>query len=134
MPRPAVWFIRLSLVYLALGFTFGALILANKGVAFSPNPSAILPAHIEILLMGWLVQLALGVAYWILPRFTRGLPRGNKVMAWLVLIGLNAGIILAAIGGVVINAGLVVPGRILEAVCVMAFLLVAWRRVRPSGL
>ncbi len=133
MPRPSVWFIRFSLVYLALGFTFGALMLANKGVAFGPNPSALLPAHIEFLLMGWLVQLALGVAYWILPRFTSGLPRGNQAMAWSVLTGLNAGIMLAALGGIGHNAGLVLPGRILEAVSVMAFLLVVWRRVRPSG-
>jgi hypothetical protein len=29
------WFIRASLVYLALGFTFGGLMLFNKGVPLS---------------------------------------------------------------------------------------------------
>jgi hypothetical protein len=133
MPRPSVWFIRFSLVYLALGFTVGALMLANEGVPFNTNLSALLPGHIEILLMGWLVQLALGVAYWILPRFTRGLPRGNQAMAWSVLAGLNTGIMLAALGGIVNNAGVALAGRLLEAASVIAFLLVAWRRVRPSG-
>ena len=32
MPRLSVWFIRLSLIYLALGFTFGGLLLLNKGL------------------------------------------------------------------------------------------------------
>jgi hypothetical protein len=30
MPRLSVWFVRAALVYLALGFTCGALLLAHK--------------------------------------------------------------------------------------------------------
>lgn len=34
MPRLTVWFLRSALIYLMLGFTFGMLILVNKGVPF----------------------------------------------------------------------------------------------------
>ena len=36
MPRLSVYFVRASLIYLVLGFTFGGLLLANKGVMISP--------------------------------------------------------------------------------------------------
>jgi hypothetical protein len=82
--------------------------------------------------MGWVMQLALGVAYWILPRFTKGLPRGNETITWLSLIFLNAGILMVALDTVFKIAFFVFLGRTLEAVGVLTFLWVAWRRVRPS--
>lgn len=133
MPRSSAWFIRASLAYLALGFTLGAFMLANKGLALTGGLERFLAAHAEILLAGWLVQVALGVAYWILPRYTRGLPRGNQALAWFSLVSLNAGIMLAAVGEVFNIAWFVLPGRVLEAASVLAFLVVAWGRVRPSG-
>lgn len=69
MPRPSVWFIRLALSYLLVGFTFACLLLSNKGLAYAPWLWRLLPAHIEILLVGWTAQLAMGVIFWIAPRF-----------------------------------------------------------------
>ena len=60
MPRLSIWFIRSALIYLALGFTFGALLLANKGFPIIPEIWRLLPAHIELLLVGWTLQLAMG--------------------------------------------------------------------------
>ena len=48
MPRPSVWLIRSALVYLATGFTFGALMLSNKGLRVDPMLWRLLPAHIEL--------------------------------------------------------------------------------------
>ena len=132
MPRLSAWFVRASLVYLSLGFTFGALMLANDGLAFAPQLGRLLPAHMEFLLLGWFMQLALGVAYWILPRFTSGLPRGNETITWLSLILLNAGILMVALSTLFDVAWLALAGRMGEAAGVLAFLLIAWRRVRPS--
>ena len=81
MPRLRSWFIRASLVYLACGFTFGALMLANEGLAFDPHLGSLLPVYMEFLLVGWMLQLALGVAYWILPPYAKGLSRGNETLA-----------------------------------------------------
>jgi len=98
MPRLSIWFLRAALVYLALGITFGALMLANKGVPFYPQLWRLFPMHVEFLLVGWTVQLAMGVAYWILPRFTRGAKRGNVPLAWSAWVMLNAGILMVFLG------------------------------------
>jgi heme/copper-type cytochrome/quinol oxidase subunit 1 len=132
MPRLSVWFIRASLLYLTIGFTFGALMLANEGFAMDLHIDQLLPAHMEFLLPGWIMQLALGVAYWILPRYVKGPPRGNDAMAWLSLIFLNTGILLVTINTFFPSAWFVVLGRVFEAVSILAFLLVSLRRVRPS--
>jgi hypothetical protein len=132
MPRLSGWFIRASLVYLAIGFTFGAIMLANEGIAFDPHLNQLLPVHMEFLLVGWMVQLALGVAYWILPRNVKGLPRGNVTLVWLSMIFLNIGILMGALNMEFKITWFAVSGKVLEAVCILVFLLVSWRRVRPS--
>jgi hypothetical protein len=133
MPRLSVWFIRASLVYLVIGFTFGAFMLANEGLAFNLPLGKILPAHMEFLFLGFMLQLALGVAYWILPRYGQGKPRGNETLAWASLIMLNAGILMVALNTILMLPWFTVLGRVLEAGCALLFLWGAWRRVRPSG-
>ncbi len=133
MPRLSVIAVRAALVYLLVGFTFGALMLANKGMPIAGWIWTLLPAHIEFVLVGWTAQLALGVAFWILPRFTGG-SRGNEKLAAWALALLNAGIWLAAAQGFFPGlAVLALPGRILEGVAALLFALHAWGRIRPSG-
>jgi heme/copper-type cytochrome/quinol oxidase subunit 1 len=133
MPRQSVWFVRASLLYLALGFTFGGLMLANKGLPVMPWAWSLLPAHMEFLLLGWLVQLAMGVAYWILPRFSSATPRGDERLIWIALILFNLGIWLVAIVIFIGPGWLTVTGRAAEALGVASFTLGVWRRIKPSG-
>ena len=128
MPRLSVWAVRAALVYLLVGFTLGALLLANKGRPYWPGVWNLLGAHMEFLLVGWAVQLAMGVGFWVLPRYpggsgTRG-PRGDERVAWGAVAALNAGVLLAA-------AGWLVVGRGLEGLGAVLFLTHAWGRVRP---
>jgi hypothetical protein len=132
MPRVSAWFIRASLLYLAMGFTLGGYLLANEGLAFDPSPDRFLPAHIEILIVGWMFQLAMGVAYWILPRLSHGLPRGNKAAGWAALVLLNAGILIYSSQILVYGAWLPIAGRILELMGIVIFISMMWRRVRSS--
>ena len=132
MPRLSGWFIRASLVYLALGFSLGSLMLANEGLTINPSLGRFLPVHMEFLIIGWLFQLALGVAYWILPRNATGAPRGNEALAWSSLICINAGILSVAFSACFITDWIGFMGRILEALAILIFLLGAWRRVRSS--
>lgn len=130
MPRLGAWFVRAALSYLAIGFTFGALMLANKGVLFYPPLWRLLAAHIEFLLFGWTVQLAFGVAFWILPRWQT--QRGDVRPAWAAFVLLNAGIWLVVLAGWDNGPVWQVPvGRGLEAAAVGAFILHAWPRVKP---
>jgi hypothetical protein len=131
MPRPSLWFVRFSFIYLFLGFTFGGLILANKGFPFAPLIWNLLPAHMEFLLLGWMVQLAMGVAYWILPRFRSDPPRGNVNVVWSALALLNLGIMMVAIQPFVGATWPASAGRVLEISSVLLFVLVSWQRVKP---
>ena len=85
MPRLSQWYVKLSFGYLLAGFTVGALLLANKGQPLHPALWSLLPAHIEWLLLGWVAQLTLGVAFWILPRFWKEPRRGNTTGAALAI-------------------------------------------------
>lgn len=135
MPRLTVLMLRTALVYLALGFTFGALLLFNKGIPLSPRLWSLLPAHIEFLLLGWTVQLAMGVAFWILPRFSRAPRRGNERLVWLAFVLLNLGVLLAGIGPLLAApAWTVFLGRAAEAGAALAFAAHAWPRVKAFGV
>jgi hypothetical protein len=131
MPALSIWSIRAALLYFLGGFTLGALLLAHKGMSFYPLIWRFLPAHIEFLLIGWMVQFIFGVAYWILPRFTGG-SRGNPLLPLLSIILLNVGIWLVVGQGLWgWSAELVLAGRIAQTLAVVSFAASAWPRVRP---
>lgn len=123
MPVLSVLAIRLSLVHLVCGFTLGALLLAGKGLG-RPVP---LPwgtaAHMALLQVGWTLQLALGVAFWILPRFLEGPPRGDERPAWLAVVCVNAAVLVAL-------AGSLQGAHALAALGAGSFAFHAWPRIR----
>jgi hypothetical protein len=128
----SVWFIRTGLVHLGLGFSVGALLLFHKGVPLAAALWRMLPLHIELVLVGWTVQLGMGVAFWILPRW--GTARGNEALAWLAYGLLNAGVLSAGLGQW-LGGPAAVPGlgRGLELLAALAFALHAWPRVKALG-
>jgi hypothetical protein len=132
MPRLSIWYIRASFLYLGLGFTLGALLLVNKPAGFAPVLWLLLPSHIEILVIGWMVQLALGAAYWILPRWGRERRSVSLVVASFVI--LNAGILLIALAFLSNDPGVIrVIGHAAEMGAVAAFAVHAWPRIKPPG-
>lgn len=131
MPRLSAWLIRAALLYLALGFLLGALMLFNKGVPLHGALWRLLPIHIEFVLVGWTLQLALGVAYWALPRFDRE----RRREAWAALAGalLNLGILAVAVSAWPGLAPLALLGRAAELGAALAFGWHAWPRVKPMA-
>lgn len=136
MPRVSLWFVRASLVYLALGFTLGAVLLANKGVAVAPVLWRLLPLHIEASLVGWVLQLVMGVAYWIFPRFgMTAAQRGREDLAWLAFWLLNSGVWGVGLAGFTELPGAVAAlGRVAEAGAAVVMAVNLWARTRASGL
>jgi len=133
MPRQSVLFIKTSLIYLAIGFTIGGLMLANKGLSISPFIYTLLPAHMEFLLVGWLVQLAMGVMFWIMPRFSGSKPRGNARLIDLAFWFLNIGIGLVSLRSFLKITGMMVAGRAMEVIAVLVFGLGTWNRIKSHG-
>jgi hypothetical protein len=132
MPRLSVWFVRASLIYLLLGFTFGALLLAQKGISFYPAVWSLFPIHMDFLLIGWFAQLAMGVAFWILPRFGDGPPRGNVNLIWMSFALINLGLLFSVLR-LWFPAALLI-GRAAEAGAGFLFAIGLWRRVKPHGV
>lgn len=139
MPRLSCWFIKAALAYLSVGVVFGGLMLSAEG-----QPAALgwawrlLPAHIQLLIGGWLIQLALGVAYWILPRLDGAGNRGREGSAWTSFVTLNLGVIGAAVLLALrpfVSAWwfdmLLAPTSALQVLALGAFARHAWPRVQP---
>ena len=130
MPRLSQWIIRTAFVYLLLGFTLGALLLTHKGIPMHPALWSWLPAHMEFLLMGWIVQLAMGVAFWILPRYWKKPFRPKEIYAQIAFVLLNLGIWLVVAGTTFrVGQNVLLAGRVVETSAIIFFALHAWKRV-----
>lgn len=130
MPKLTVWMVRASLLYFGLGITYGGLLLINKGFPLYPVLWAWLPVHMDWLLLGWMVQLAMGVAVWIFPRFTGEQKWGNLRLAWLSFALLNSGIAINTLG---VSFNLLWMGRFLELLAIGCFTVYGVRRVKPTS-
>jgi hypothetical protein len=122
--------LRASLIYLLAGFVIGACMLIHKAYPIFSGMWILLPTHIEISIFGWIIQLTMGTAYWILPRFLEGKPRGNPLVSKIMVIVFNIGILLNVATGLAwIPPSLIPLGRLLEVIAVILFISLHWSRV-----
>ncbi len=130
MPVLARIYIRTALIWLAVGATLGGLILWSKA---SPIPGAWqwLTAHITLVSWGWILQLSLGVAYWILPRF--GAERPRPYLAALAYALLNAALIVSVIASLLPIRWPGILVATLQLLALASFALHAWPRARRSA-
>jgi hypothetical protein len=132
MPTLSVWFIRTAMVYLVIGFSLGGLILIEKALPLLPWAWNFLPVHIEFLVLGFVIQLTMGVAFWIFPRLMTITDRGNETLMVICYVLLNSGMALSAISAFGFSL-LILPSRLLELAGVISFVLHIWRRIYPFG-
>lgn len=131
MPRLSVLMIRAALLYLGVGFLFGGLLLFNKGIPFAPILWRLLPVHIDLLIFGWMMQLALGVAFWIVPRFSTAPRYGRVWLAALACALLNAGTLLSVAGQWSGSHLLQLGGRVSLLLAGISFVLHILPRIKP---
>jgi len=150
MPTTTRVFVKASIVYLVLGALLGALLLINRWLPFWSDIYYLKPAHVQFLIVGWLTQLILGVAWWLFPPMAfrlrgRGYPhgqaqRGSETLFWVTFALLNAGVLLHALGELLYawtTPGFL-PGLLaLSSLCLLAaaltFIVNIWARVRELG-
>lgn len=129
--------IRVALIWLALGYTAGGLLLAHKGVPLWSALWALRGVHIHVLLVGWTVQFTCGVAFWILPRLDASGSRGDERPVWACFVLLNIGVSAAVLRGLLWMAwradNLWLDGLAggLYLLGVLAFARNAWPRIVP---
>lgn len=131
MPKLSRLLIKSALLYLLIGLSIGALILLQKGWLFLPMAWRLLPIHIELVIFGWILQLVMGVAFWMLPRFGREPLRGNEKPVWATFFLINGGILLNCLAVLIGISMLALAGRVLEIGAVLSFVIHAWPRVKP---
>ena len=126
MSKTTIRFIKMSLVYLALGATLGGLFLVF------PRLLGLKFAHVHFNLLGFMSMMVFGVAYHILPRF-QGKPLYSERMAdvhfWLANIGLIGLVVFSAARAYASALPLTVPlalSGIAAAVSVYLFVANMW--------
>ncbi len=106
MERLSAWMVRASLCWLLLGAVVGGLMLSDRLV---PGDwiAWFLPTHAHVLLVGWLLQFVLAVAYWLFPRRrTPERPLGyDERSALVVAAALNVGLLVRTVAEPLGRAG-----------------------------
>lgn len=136
MPRLSQLMIRTALLWLAIGYSLGGLVLLNKGLPLQPWLWTLRTAHIHMLLVGWTVQMACGMAFWILPRLDAQGTRGDERLVWGCYAALNGGVVCGALHDPLAAfvvwpgwAGLLLLMGLLYVVAAALFAIHAWPRV-----
>lgn len=122
-----------ALACLVLGMAVGVL-LAAPGV----DPAwrtALRPAWVHLLAVGWLTQLVFGVALWLFPR--RRQLRHQSPLAWSGLVLLNAGVAARTVAEPALAlahgppwGALAAVAAVLQWLAVLLFVACLWPRVR----
>jgi hypothetical protein len=140
MDPVSVRLVRASLLWLVTGFTLGALMLSD---ALVPGDWRLwfAPTHGHILFVGWFLQFAVGVAYWLLPRKrTPERPFGYHERSAFAAFGLlNAGLLLRVLaeppdrvgnGGDAVDVVLAVSA-VLQLAAIIIVASQIWPRIVP---
>ena len=136
MPLLSRCFLKTALLYFLASFCLGGYLLVGVGVQ-RPAPVVLQPVYWHMLLVGWLMQLIFGVAYWMFPRRAGGRANGRPVLGWLTYAALNAGLLLRVVvepwHGMRPHPALgwlLVPSAVLQVTAGWAFVVSIWSRIR----
>ena len=126
------WFVRAflkaSLAWLALGVTMGTAMAAH------PAWTVYLPAHMHMVLLGFVTMMIYGVAYHVIPRFA-GFPLHNRRAAGVHWWMANIGLALMVCGFVMrvarpgMGTMVLATGGVLSALGAYVFVYLIWRTV-----
>ncbi len=134
MPKLSVWMVGASLIHMGFGFLFGSLILHHKGIPIFSWTWQLLNPHIELMIFGWTMQFIMGIAFFILPRFSEHPNRyGAEYLGWWSFFGINLGVILTAISYWFGWHDMAIIGQFFVLLAVVTFVAMISPRVKPLG-
>lgn len=139
MDRISLAYTRAALIWLVTGVALGALMLSDALVPGTWR-AWFAPTHGHMLFVGWFLQFAFGVGYWLLPRQrSPERPLGyNERPAFISLVLLNGGLLLRVFAEPAsrmgyedgTDAALAVSG-ITQLAAVLIIARQIWGRLRP---
>lgn len=145
MPLLTRCFLKTAVLYFVASFCLGGYLLIAVGLQRNV-PVVLQPVYWHMLLVGWLMQLIFGVAYWMFPppagkpRSTHPSPHRYPALAWFTYAALNVGLLLRVIvepwHGVRPQLGLgwlLVCSAVLQVTAGWAFVITIWSRIRGRG-
>jgi hypothetical protein len=134
--------VRASLVWMLSGFIIGGLMMVDRVVPGNWR-GWLQPTHGHMLFVGWFVQFAIGIAYWLLPRKRRPeMPVGYRENpAFIGCAFLNAGLLLRVIGEPMERTGnggdlsmtILAVSAILQVGAIIIFISQLWPRIYGKG-
>jgi hypothetical protein len=130
--------LRAALIWLLGGVVIGAAMLTDRAL---PGQWRLwmAPSHAHMLFVGWFLQFAVGVAYWLLPRRrSTERPLGYwERAAYVAVIALNLGLVLRIIAEPAERTGnesdgtmvLLIASALLQVAAALIFVTQLWPRV-----
>jgi cbb3-type cytochrome oxidase subunit 1 len=120
-------FLKASLAWLALGVTLGVAMAAH------PAWTVYRPAHVHMVLLGFVAMMIYGVAYHVIPRFAGHPLHARRAAGWHWWAS-NVGLALMALGFVLRARGaaaapLLAAGGALGAAGAYTFAYLVWRTI-----
>ena len=135
MPVIVRWYLRTALVMFVLALVVG--VAQNLGSMLPSLPPGLTQVYFHLLMVGWVTQFILGVAIWMLPKYSQEKPRGNESLSWATYILLNTGLLVRAFGEPLSGlypgtawGWMLVFSAFLQWLAGLLFVINAWRRVK----
>jgi hypothetical protein len=135
MPVIVRWYLRTALVMFVLALVVG--VVQNLSGMFPSLSPSLTPVYFHLLMVGWVTQFILGVAIWMLPKYSQEKPRGIETLSWATYIFLNTGLLVRAFGEPFneLSPGttwgwLLVFSAFLQWLAGLLFVINTWRRVK----
>lgn len=140
MPKLTRWAIRLGMLHLFMGLGGWLFYTCDQLYEVQGNWSALRPASLHLITVGWLTQLIFAVIYWMFPIISRENPYGESWIAWLGFFMLNFGLWWRIFFEVGLTQGLfegagwgLIGAGLLQWAGVTAWIIISWERVKAKG-
>lgn len=137
MPPLTRALVRAALCWLAGAFVLLGLVAAGPALRALGPVGALAPAATHALVAGFTAQMIFGVALWMFPRPRPEDGAARRALGWAMFACLNAGLLMRMVAEpLMLFVGTPAWGRVLvlsallQWLAAVAFVVLAWRRVR----
>ncbi len=134
------YFIKTSVIFLAIGIITGLYMAISKYVFKSGYTQELISAHTHLILVGSVMMMIMGVALWFFPRAEKEDRRYNPTLIlisyWIITIGTSFRFVFQVVANFVYAEWihyLIALSSFLQVIAMILFFYSMWGRIRPVG-